>query len=98
MNLSPTHVDINVHQARPSVHSAADTVFMNITIPGGDNRGLDHTLYLYFASTLHARMVGEALMREAYRVEQMQKLKTADVSAAVAYPDPGSWVTKGPNE
>jgi len=98
VNLSPTHVDISIHQARPTVHSAAGAVCMAVTIPTGDQRGLDHTVHLFFASTEYARQIGEGLMREAYRVDQIEKLKAADVSAHVPLPEPGAFVMKGPNE
>ena len=71
-------MDMNIHNATPDVGAANDLVWMTVELPTAD--GLKHSVTLFFPNPAAAMAVGEALMREGHRANEIAKLKASDMT------------------
>lgn len=78
-----TELVFSVHNAQPTLSPLSDCLAVNVPLPGEPPLNV---LTLFIEDMAIARSLGEALMRESYRMEQIQKLKAADVSGEVQLP------------
>ena len=73
-------INIDIHDPTPTVQSLSECLVVTTEIADDGSR------LSLFMKPAAARAFGEALMRESFRFEQVQKLKSADVSGGVPMP------------
>ena len=79
MNSQSQRIDISVANVRPNVGSSDERVWLSAH---PESTGIfSHHVMLFFADAATARAAGEALMREAWKLEQAQKARTATPTA-----------------
>ena len=75
--MTETRFDITVHDARPTVHESADLIWIQAS--ARSEAFMPHGVTLFLADAATARLMGEALMRAAHRLEQIRKVRAEPV-------------------
>ena len=77
-NVREPRIDVTLANARGQVGSGESTGQVMLSMHVESAGIMPHSFSVFFEPS-EARSIGEALMREAYRMEQIQKLKTEPV-------------------
>ena len=75
---SKPSLNVNVHDAKPTVSALSDSIAVNVPLPGDPTFNV---MTLFISDMSVARAVGEALMREAFQIERLRKARAVVPSA-----------------
>ena len=85
MKTRTPRIDLVLANARGTVSAAMSIDQVMLAMHVESDGMLPHSVSVFFEPA-DALAIGEALMREGYRMQQMQKLKDMDFSARVPLP------------